>query len=50
MRKANAVGLVVHSVRKEGYLGCNVGMGVGNYRGCQQEYISDVLGGHACIF
>ncbi len=46
MGKADIVSFVLHCVRKESNLSCEMGMGIGNYRGRQQEYASDVLGGH----
>jgi hypothetical protein len=46
MGKVDTVGFVVHCVHKESNLSYEMGMGIGNYRGHQWEYASDVLGGH----
>jgi hypothetical protein len=46
MGKADTVGFVAHCVRKESNLSCEMGMGVGNYRGHRREYASAVLGDH----
>jgi hypothetical protein len=48
MCKADTVGFVAHCVCKESNLSCEMGMGNGNYRGCQQEYISAMLSG--CVW
>jgi hypothetical protein len=37
MCKADTVGFVFHCVRKESNLSCEMGMGIGNYRGRQRE-------------
>jgi hypothetical protein len=43
----SAVGFGTYYIREERNLRREMGMGLGNYRGCQREYICDVLGGHA---
>jgi hypothetical protein len=45
--KADAIGFVPHGVCEEGNLCGRMGMGIGNNRGLQREYVLGVLGGHA---